>query len=246
MSQPVTSPPEFAKYTTPSRNATEFSIETSSVADVGRAAASSNPGTVATIFGSTVTSPCSSYPRLSLHDVEPAVLAALEQEVVDDERGAVPVVVPERLRHERGVVRVDLTRARWALTGPSRRRGTGCRASPRSTAGTRRGRDVAEPFARSPVDEVGQHRLARSGVEEVVVPVVRALADLDRAVLVRDDVRLAGPAGPAPFLTRDPRRPRPTSSTSSSRRSGRPTGSPDRSAPVPRRSTTATRCRGTW
>ena len=30
MSHPCTRPPEFAKYTMPSRNATEFSIETSS------------------------------------------------------------------------------------------------------------------------------------------------------------------------------------------------------------------------
>ncbi len=62
MSQPCTSPPEFAKYTTPSRNATEFSIDTF---ELGRAASSSssNPGTRRTTFGSTTTLPRSSYPR---------------------------------------------------------------------------------------------------------------------------------------------------------------------------------------
>ncbi len=60
MSQPCTSPPEFAKYTTPLRNATEFSIETSLVAEVAAAARRRTPAIVATISGSTVTSPCSS------------------------------------------------------------------------------------------------------------------------------------------------------------------------------------------
>ena len=59
MSHPWTSPPEFAKYTIPSRNATEFSIETF---ESGSAASSSasNPGTVRTTFGRTVTMPRSS------------------------------------------------------------------------------------------------------------------------------------------------------------------------------------------
>src|SRR5918996_5085930 len=61
-SQPCTRPPELAKYTTPSRSATEPSIETSA-SPRARSSSSSKPGTVATISGATVTSPISSYPR---------------------------------------------------------------------------------------------------------------------------------------------------------------------------------------
>ena len=42
------------------------------------------------------------------------------------------------------------------------------------------------------------HRPSRPAVEEVVVAVVRAFADLDPAVLVHDHVRLPGPPRPAP------------------------------------------------
>ena len=53
--------------------------------------------------------------------------------------------------------------------------------------------------------QVGEQRLARSGIQEVVVPVVGTFADLHRPVLQGYDVGLAGPAGPAPLLDRRPR-----------------------------------------
>ncbi len=58
-SQPWTRPAELANHTTPSRNATEFSIETSA-SPMSDKSLSSNPRIVPRISGSTVTSPWAS------------------------------------------------------------------------------------------------------------------------------------------------------------------------------------------
>ena len=143
---------------------------------------------------------------VQLDHVEPRVLAALQQVVADLKRCAVPVFVPHGVRH----------------TGQGEHRPEDGRPRP-----VRR-HDPEVAVARTSVVEgipvgVGRRRALRkvgrlkvrtellSGepVDEVVGAVVRADADLDRAVRMLDHVGLTGPAGAAPRLhlasVRDPR-----------------------------------------
>ena len=130
--------------------------------------------------------------------VQVAVLPALDQVVPHLQRRAVPVVVPGRMRDRRD--RIDPPE----LGGdrPIRRDHaelvvTRTRVVQRVPVGIRRGgalRQVAGLEGR-------QLRGARSGVEEVIAVVVRALADL-HPTLPRHDVRLSGPPGAAPLLLR--------------------------------------------
>ena len=84
--------------------ATEFSIDTS-LPDVVRAARRPSRACGTPSSGATVTRPSAPVAAVELHDVDLAVLAALEEVVVQHERAAVPVVVPQRGRH---VVRREL------------------------------------------------------------------------------------------------------------------------------------------
>ena len=128
--------------------------------------------------------------------VEPGVLTTLEQVVPDHERRAVPVVVPDRVGD-----------AGLGVQGPQDRRlgsierrspGTGCRANPRSTGGTRQGRCSPIPSPGRP--SAGRsHRLPGPAVQEVVRAVVRVEPNLDLPLLTDEHVRLAGPARPAPL-----------------------------------------------
>ena len=127
-------------------------------------------------------------------DVEPGVLPALQQVVADLQRRAVPIVVPHRARLGVGVERPQHGRRRAVQRDHPEvvvPRAAVVERVPVGVAGGRTLRQV-------PRHQVGTHRFARPAVQEVVVGIVGALADLDRAAGMLDHVRLAGPAGPAP------------------------------------------------
>ena len=135
--------------------------------------------------------------------VEPSVLAALEQDVVHDQRGAVPVVVAERPLDTGGAV--DRPEHEGLAASVTIRRHdpepavAGARVVQREPVRVRRRRALREVAGRERLPQ----RQARQPVQEVVHAVVGALADLDRAVLAHDDVRLSRPAGPAPLAPLD-------------------------------------------
>ena len=112
MSHPCTSPPEFAKYTTPSRNDDRVLDRDLLVARGRSAAGRRTRGSSPRSSDPPSTRPVGVVAAVEPDHVEPAVLAALQQVVADDERGAVPVVVPERPRH--GRVARSCSTARWA------------------------------------------------------------------------------------------------------------------------------------
>ncbi len=132
---------------------------------------------------------------VELHDIEPAVLAALQEVVAQDQRRPVPVVVPHRPRHagvgvdgpeHRGTLPVHRDDAEQVVAG--------ARVVQRVSLRVGRGGTLRQVAGL----QLGPDRPARPAVQEVVVPVIRALADLDRSVLVHDHVRLAGPPRAAP------------------------------------------------
>ena len=111
---------------------------------------------------------------------------------------------------------------------------------------SRRRREVARSLREVARHQVGPQRLARQAVQEVVVPVVGALADLDHAVGVLDHVRLARPPRSAPDLIRASNGCRRRRSACTARRSlDSATGSRGASGSGPRRSSRGSRCPGT-
>ncbi len=132
---------------------------------------------------------------VQLDDVEPGVLAALEQVVADDQRGAVPVVVPDDPRHAR--VRVELPQhGRPAAVERDDPEQVVARAGvvERVAVGVGGGGSLGEIAGHQRLP----HRRPRPGVEEVVAAVVGAEAELERAVPAGDHVGLPGPADAAP------------------------------------------------
>ena len=235
MSQPCTSPPEFAKYRVLPEIATEFSIDTS-VSPTSCSSWSSQPGAWNTSCGATCTSPSAPVDAVELHDVDLAVLAALEQVVVEDEAAAVPVVVPQHRRHRvrgqlvelGGLGPVDRDDPEVVVARPE--------VDERVAVGVDGHRaldDVAGGERREDV-------LAGGGVDEVLGAVVAVEHD-PRAAVPLEDGGLPRPAvaapggGLAPVLRQRAHRPCPGTSRP---RAARP-------APGPARSSCASGCRGT-
>ena len=133
---------------------------------------------------------------VQLDHVEPRVLPTLEQVVPHDQRGAVPVVVPQRPRRAGGVQlpqhgrRGAIQRDDPKVVVPASAviEGKSVRIAGGRSLGQVRGQEVG-----------AQPRTCRP-VEEVVAAVVRSEPNLDPTVRVLDHVRLAGPPGPAPHL----------------------------------------------
>ncbi len=128
-------------------------------------------------------------------DVEPRVLAALDQVVADDEGRTVPVVVPHDLRHAR--VRVHL---------PEHLRPCAIERDDSEEVVPRAGviqRVAVRVRRRRALREVAGHqrrpqRDASRRVQEVVATVVCTKPQLDAPVRLRDHVRLARPPHTAP------------------------------------------------
>ena len=157
---------------------------------------SSNPGIVATTCGIDRDEAVLVLAAVEPDHVEPAVLAANQQMVLDHERRAVPVVVAQGLGHARAPVDAPQRLWRLSIEGhdaqvPVARAGV----VEREAVGVGRGRTLREVER----DERRTDGLARVAVDEVIAPVVGALAYLDAPAGQLDHVRLPRPAGAAPF-----------------------------------------------
>ena len=196
MSQPWTSPAELAKYTVLPEMATEFSmlnwrslIERFELGVPARGAEDH--------LGVDRHEAVGAVGPVELDDVEPAVLAALEEVVVDDQAGAVPVVVPHLLHPEVGGAELPQL-DRFARTVGAQHPVVVV-ARPRVGDGEAVGVGGDRPLDDVAGRERGEQVGARLGVEPVHAVVVGAERHHGAPVLLVD-VGLARPARAAPGL----------------------------------------------